>query len=349
MDKSNSIKSRTNVVTWLFTGCFLVFVMVIVGGITRLTGSGLSITEWKIITGTLPPFTESAWTEEFSKYTESPQFEQINSHFGLSEFKSIYWWEYLHRLLGRLIGLVFIFPWIYFIITKQLSTSMIWKSLILFLMGGLQGFLGWYMVKSGLVNDPNVSHYRLALHLTTAFITFGLTFWFALGILAQKRNKAPSSYSIVALVILFVVLVQIVFGAFVAGLDAGYVYNTFPKMDGKWIADSVRFAWMNDGIMGLFNSLGGVQFIHRYMAYVVTAIIILELIRVHRTEDIQVKVPGIMRAYQFLGLMVIVQFFLGVITLLYNVPVVMGVVHQAGAFILFAGAIYLLHRLNHQT
>jgi cytochrome c oxidase assembly protein subunit 15 len=320
--------------------------MVIVGGITRLTGSGLSITEWNIVTGTIPPLSEEHWVVEFSKYQESPEYQKINSHFSLSDFKQIYWWEYIHRLIGRLIGFVFLFPFIYFIITRQLKGKMIYKVLTLFLLGGFQGFLGWYMVKSGLVNDPNVSHYRLAMHLTTAFITFGLTFWFALDILHRSRVKEIPVRMSAAVVIFTLVLLQIIFGAFVAGQDAGYVYNTFPKMEDKWIADSVTYAWHSNGFSGLINSLGGVQFIHRYFAYIVVMVIGWELLRAYRMKSSGILSSGIFNAYVFLGVVVLLQFLLGVFTLIYKVPVYLGVIHQAGAFLLFAGSIYLIHRLR---
>src|SRR4030095_465686 len=187
MERQLSIKNRTNIILWLFSGCFLIFVMVVVGGITRLTGSGLSIAKWDVVTGTVPPLNDAAWITEFSHYMETPQFKQINAHFGLDDFKQIYWWEYIHRLIGRLIGVVFIIPFLWFLFTKQLNREIIMKSLILFFMGGLQGFIGWYMVKSGLVDIPSVSHFRLALHLITAFTTFGLTFWFAFELIHTEK------------------------------------------------------------------------------------------------------------------------------------------------------------------
>jgi heme a synthase len=169
MEKVLSISNRTNIILWLFSGCFLIFVMVVVGGITRLTGSGLSITKWDVVTGTIPPLSDEAWQKEFTHYTETPQFKQINAHFGIEDFKQIYFWEYIHRLIGRVIGIVFIIPFAWFLFKKQLSRSLIWKSLLLFFMGGLQGFIGWYMVKSGLVDIPSVSHFRLALNRFSNF------------------------------------------------------------------------------------------------------------------------------------------------------------------------------------
>jgi heme a synthase len=347
MLKSDSFKSRANVATWLFTGCFLIFVMVVVGGITRLTGSGLSITKWKIITGTLPPLNEVQWNEEFLNYTQTPQFEQINSHFDIEQFKTIYWWEYIHRLLGRLIGVIFIIPYIYFLVTRQFSKSMQRKTLLLLLMGGMQGLIGWYMVESGLVNVPSVSHYRLALHLTTAFLTFGLTFWFAMDILQPtKANKSEifPKVKFNASLIFILVMLQIIAGAFVAGLDAGLVYNTFPKMDNKWIADGVWWAWNKGGFIGVIDSLAGVQFIHRYIAYVVVVVILWGWFKFSNQKFKQVKYNNnITKGYNMLVVIVAVQFLLGVFTLIYKVPIVLGVIHQAGAFFLYACSIYLMH------
>lgn len=239
-------KSNPAIVYWLYLGCFLVFAMVVVGGITRLTGSGLSITEWNVVTGTIPPVSEEGWLIEFEKYQHTPQFQLINSHFGVEDFKRIYWWEYIHRLLGRLIGLVFIIPFIYFVMKKQIDKQLMPKLLFMFLLGAWQGFLGWYMVKSGLLNKPFVSHYRLAIHLANAFITFGYIFWVAQGLKYGTslslilNNKRITRLAISVLVLLFI---QIIYGAFVAGLHAGHIYNTWPKMGDDWIADSVFAAF----------------------------------------------------------------------------------------------------------
>ncbi len=352
MISSESPRSKANVITWLLAGCALIFLMVIVGGITRLTGSGLSITQWKVVTGTIPPLTEQQWVHEFEQYSQTPQFNQINSHFGVEEFKSIYWWEYIHRLIGRLIGIVFLVPFIYFIITKQISRTMIWKSMILFFMGGLQGFVGWYMVKSGLVNEPSVSHYRLALHLSTAFLTFGLTFWFALDLIAHKEQLADSivkKFRAGSVVIFLIVFLQIILGAFVAGLDAGFVYNTFPKMGETWIAEAVPYVWNKDGFRGLIDSLAGVQFLHRYMAYLVLAVIVLGILKSRKLKNEESGSRELKTCYNILGFVVLIQFLLGVFTLIYKVPVTLGVIHQATAFLLFAASIYLMHFIRYTS
>lgn len=255
-----NIKTRSSIILWLFSGCFLIFSMVVVGGITRLTGSGLSITRWDVVTGTIPPMNDSEWHKEFDHYKESPQFKEINAHFELSDFQQIYWWEYIHRLLGRLIGLVFIIPFIWFVATKQLTKPLIWKSLLLFAMGGLQGFIGWYMVKSGLVDVPSVSHFRLALHLMTAFITFGLTFWFAFELIHTKKfilRGWQRNLNRLSIFVFILVTLQIIYGAFVAGMKAGYIYNTWPFMGDKLIADSVFFAMSEFGWKAFVNNSSG--------------------------------------------------------------------------------------------
>jgi len=231
-------KDNKKVVYWLLTGCILIFIMVVVGGITRLTHSGLSISNYKLISGTIPPMNDIEWQEAFDLYKQYPEYQKLNTHFDLQDFKDIYFWEWLHRVIGRFIGLVFIIPFIYFLIKKQLTKPTLKKSIILLVLGGFQGFLGWYMVKSGLVDRPDVSHYRLAAHLTTAFITFAYTFWVILDILYPIKKEFNKRLKRIIQVSLAILIIQIVYGAFVAGLDAGFIHNFWPMMaDGKMIAE----------------------------------------------------------------------------------------------------------------
>ncbi|MGI8892455.1 MAG: COX15/CtaA family protein, partial [Bacteroidia bacterium] len=223
------LQQRKIIVTWLLTGCFLIFVMVLVGGVTRLTGSGLSITEWNVLMGAVPPLNEHEWQITFAKYQQTPQYLKENYHFTLAEFKSIFWWEYIHRLLGRFIGIVFLIPFIFFLVKKWLPKPLILKLTLIFFLGGLQGFIGWYMVQSGLIDNPSVSHFRLALHLVTAFLTFGFTLWVALDIIYPGVRINASALK-VPLIFSALVLLQIIYGAFVAGLKAGFIYTTFPLM-----------------------------------------------------------------------------------------------------------------------
>ncbi len=319
--------------------------MVIVGGITRLTGSGLSITEWKVVTGTIPPLNEAQWNEAFEKYKQIPQFKLVNADFTLHDFKFIYFWEYIHRLIGRLIGIVFIIPFFYFLAKKQIDKSLLPKLIIMFLLGAWQGFLGWYMVKSGLTENIRVSHLRLALHLINAFITFGYIFWVALGLIfPARKNKivTPIKFQHLSWSLLIVVTIQIIYGAFVAGTKAGYVYNTYPKMGDEWIASSISFTLQKDGLSSLVNNLASVQFIHRWFAFLVMGLVIY-IFYLARKYTVTLYQQNAVRHCVYA---VILQIILGIFTLLYAVPVWLGIIHQVGAFILFASVIYLLFRFR---
>jgi cytochrome c oxidase assembly protein subunit 15 len=333
------------IIIWLLTGCLLIAAMVVIGGITRLTGSGLSITQWKLVTGTLPPLNEAQWMQEFDEYKLTPQFQKINSHFELEDFKNIYWWEYFHRLVGRTIGLIFLIPFLYFLLRKKLERSLIPKLLIVFFLGGLQGFIGWYMVSSGLVDNPYVAHYRLALHLVTAFITFGYTLWIALSLASspaplQRRgeNTTPRFVRNFSWVILLTVILQLIYGAFVAGTKAGFIYNTFPLMGNSFIPSemgTLQPAWLN-----LFENMVTLQFIHRNIAYVLTILVILLWIYSLRTK----LQPALHSAVQLMMLIVLFQMVLGIITILnlHLNPVFLGSLHQFGALMVFTVSVYLL-------
>jgi heme a synthase len=332
-------KPDKSIIIWLLTGCALIFTMVIIGGITRLTQSGLSIVEWDLLMGSIPPLSEAAWQDLFYKYQNSPQYQLVNYHFNIDEFKSIFWWEYIHRLFGRFIGLVFFIPFVYFLITKRLNATLIKKLLIIFFLGGFQGFLGWYMVKSGLVKDPAVSHFRLAAHLITAFFTFGFTFWVALQLLYQDRIKTHlKPIRNVTLILFGLVVMQIIYGAFVAGLRGGDGYPTFPKMGDEWIAEVVHIDFEETGVSSFFEKKYSVQFIHRWLAVLIVALGLYLWWKVQRLiPEFKTKVASDIMLYTIFG-----QFLLGIFTLIYSVPVALGVIHQAGAFILFAVCIYFL-------
>jgi cytochrome c oxidase assembly protein subunit 15 len=327
---------------WLLSGCALVFLMVIIGGITRITGSGLSITEWNIVTGTIPPLNQNSWIVAFEKYKVSPQFKLVNSGFGLSEFKQIFWWEYIHRLLGRLIGFVFLLPFLFFLFTKRLTASLLKKLLLLLALGALQGFLGWFMVKSGLVDLPHVSHYRLAVHLVTAFLIFGFAFYLALGLLSplpvQSINPLPVLPKVTRALLILVIL-QIMYGALVAGLHAGKVYTTFPKMGDRWVPREINA--IQPFYRNLSENLVTVQFIHRCLAWLIGIIIFsLCAIGVKQKERFTQKQ---IKALNLLFALFLFQFLLGVFTLLSAVSVPLAILHQAGAFFLFAGILYFSH------
>ncbi len=335
-------KDNKKVIYWLLTGCFLIFVMVVVGGITRLTHSGLSISSYNLISGTIPPLNEAEWVAEFEHYKQFPEYQKKHYHFELEDFKQIYFWEYIHRVLGRLLGIVFIIPFLYFLIRKQLTTPTIKKSLILFFLGGFQGFLGWFMVKSGLIDQPDVSHYRLAMHLTAAFITFAYTFWVAMDLWYPVKKQINTHIRNLIRIGLAILLIQIIWGAFVAGLGAGWIHNNWPMMaDGKWMHETVYIeqtpVWRN-----FVEGKSGVQFVHRYLAYIVVGFIAYLWYKTRNLELTKPQKNGI----NLLLVLVLVQFVLGVFTLLYQVPVTLGVLHQVTAFFLLANMTYVLHRFT---
>ena len=335
-------KDNKRVVYWLFAGCVLIFIMVVVGGITRLTHSGLSISSYKLISGTIPPMNEIEWQEAFDLYKQYPEYQKLNTHFDLQDFKDIYFWEWLHRVIGRFIGLVFIIPFIYFLIKKQLTKSTIKKSIILLVLGGFQGFLGWYMVKSGLVDKPDVSHYRLAAHLTTAFITFAYTFWVILDILYPLKKEINKKLKKIIQVSLGLLIIQIIYGAFVAGLDAGFIHNFWPMMaDGKFIHETV-YIEQEPLYRNFIEGKSGVQFVHRILAYIVTISIFIIWNRTRKMELSQEQKFGV----NFLIYFLILQFTLGVFTILFAVPVWLGVAHQVGAFFLLTAMTFVLHRFS---
>lgn len=325
------------IINWLLLGCLLIFLMVLIGGLTRLTNSGLSMVEWNMFMGSLPPMNDAEWIETFEKYKQYPEYQLINFNFGLDEFKKIFLWEYTHRFLGRLIGLVFIIPFLWFLFRKKLWPSLTYKLLIILFLGGLQGFLGWYMVKSGLVKEPDVSHFRLAIHLITAFITFAYTFWVALDLIYPKNRNRQKKMAPWLWSLLILLIVQIIYGAFVAGLNAGKIFTTWPKMGDSWIAESVTA--MQPLYHNFIEGLAGVQFIHRYMAYLVVFMVLMVYFKARDMFLNSRQKKGL----NFLIIMVAIQFLIGVLTLVYAVPVVLGILHQLGAFFLLGGVVYCLH------
>ena len=329
------------VVVWLVLGCVLIFIMTLVGGVTRLTDSGLSMVEWDLLMGAVPPSSEIEWQEVFDKYKNYPEYQLIHSHFTLEDFKSIFFWEYFHRMIGRFIGVVFIIPFLFFWIKGYFDKKLLKQTLLLLCMGAFQGFLGWYMVKSGLDKEPRVSHYRLAAHLTTAFLTIAYTFWVALGIMYPKREEGGNKmlkHSI--FFFLPVLILQIVYGAFVAGKDAGKIHNFWPHMNPGEFISSAAFD-VAPFLHNFIENNSGIQFVHRYLAYIVAGIAVYLFVK-YRKNGLSLK--------QQLGLnlvigTVVLQFLLGVFTLVFAVPLVLGVLHQLGALILLLATVFLMHRL----
>lgn len=339
-------RENKSVIIWLLSGCFLLFLMVVVGGITRLTNSGLSMTDWHLVTDTFPPMSEAKWNEAFEQYKKFPEYQKINIHndFQLSDYKMIYFWEWFHRFIGRIIGLVFFIPFVYFLIKKKLDSSTIKKCVVLLAMGAFQGFLGWFMVRSGLIDNPDVSHFRLSLHLTFAFVTFAYTLWVALDLIYPERNRITINVTLrnIARIALVFLLIQIIYGGFVAGLNAGLIHNHWPLMsDGEFIHDSV-FIEQPTLIKNLIEGKSGVQFVHRTFAYFVVAIILFLYFKSTQFALNNTQSKGI----KILVIFVFLQFILGVFTLLYHVPLALGLIHQIMAFFLLSAMTYTLHRLS---
>ena len=335
-------RDNKKVIYWLFIGCALIFIMVVVGGITRLTHSGLSMPDYKLISGTIPPINDQQWQEAFELYKQYPEYQKLNSNISLTEFKGIFFWEWLHRVIGRFIGLVFIIPFLYFIITRQLDKSTIKKTIILLILGGFQGFLGWYMVKSGLVDRPDVSHYRLAAHLTTAFVTFAFTLWVALDLIFPIKQTINKTYRNLIRIGLAILFIQIIYGAFVAGLDAGFIHNHWPMMsEGKFMHETV-LTEKTPVYKNFIEGRSGVQFVHRILAFIVVISIAIIYIKGKKIAVSNHQLNGLNSLLILVG----VQSLLGVLAILLQVPLWLGIAHQIGAFLLLSSMIFTLHRFS---
>lgn len=333
---------QKHIYRWLLTGVVLIILMVVIGGITRLTQSGLSMVKWEPIIGAIPPLSEDAWNEVFEQYKQSPEYHAYNSHFTLSDFKTIFFWEYLHRLIGRIIGLVFLIPCIVFWVKGNFTKKLKSQVVIIFLLGALQGVLGWVMVKSGLVDKPHVSHLRLSAHLITAFILIVYVYWVALGIKYEVQSKGIPSLKKMVWAFIALIFVQITYGAFVAGLKAGLMYNTFPLMGNEWIPEQFERIYAEQGINSLINNGGIVQFIHRILAIsilVFTVIIWLKGKKIGLSA-IQKK------ASNLILITIAIQFLSGLFTLLYAVPVSLGVLHQFGAILTLLAVFFFLFTIS---
>jgi cytochrome c oxidase assembly protein subunit 15 len=329
---------------WLLLVAALVFAMIVVGGATRLTDSGLSITEWQPLLGAIPPLTEADWLAAFEKYKAIPEYSIVNAGMSLDAFKAIYWWEWAHRFLGRFIGLAFALPFLVFWLTGRLSGGLALKCLGVFALGGLQGAIGWYMVKSGLVDRIDVSQYRLALHLLTAFSILALLIWLALdagpaGVRARLRAVTPGQRR-AAIALFVLIFVQSGLGALVAGLKAGHAFNTWPDMNGQLVPDGL--AALEPWYLNFFENITTVQFDHRLVAYAVVAFALAHLVSLARTADDE-RVVG---TAGLLAASLVGQMLLGIWTLLAGVPLSLGLAHQAGAAVVFAAATLHLHAIT---
>ncbi|MBX3072153.1 MAG: COX15/CtaA family protein [Thermomicrobiales bacterium] len=332
---------------WMWVGAGLTASTLVVGGITRLTESGLSIVDWAPIVGSIPPLNDADWQEAFARYQQYPEYVKIRPDMTLSEFKQIYFWEYLHRMLGRLIGVAFLIPFILFWIRGYLTGPMFRRVGLLFALGGLQGLMGWYMVSSGLVDRPDVSQYRLAAHLLLAITIFGCCLWFGNDLLDRQRlqlSAASRTFMTRALVVVGALLmIQIFWGALVAGLNAGFILNTFPLMNGSLLPPQ---GWSHDPVLiNLFENLATVQWMHRLLATVLLLSGIALLLIIRRNPSL----ATFQRWGALLAGMIAVQYGLGILTLLSHVRIGLGVAHQLVALAIVGVLLTFLHQIRRST
>lgn len=322
---------------WLIIVCVTIFLMIVVGGVTRLTHSGLSMVDWKPIMGFVPPIGDSEWQATFDAYKQFPEYRLVNKGMELQEFKSIFYWEYGHRVLGRGIGIIFFVPMILLWWMGKIDKRLMPKLIVGLVLGGLQGLMGWYMVMSGLVDIPRVSHYRLAAHLCLALVILGYLFWIILDLHNTRRFQVPQLIRSLSLVVLCLVSVQIVYGAFTAGLRAGLGYNTFPLMDGKLIAEAALM--MSPKWLNFFENGAMIQFIHRWVGTLLL-VFVAGLVGL----SIQRGLPRpIIRSTVMLLIIILMQYLLGIFTLINTVPVFLASTHQAVACLVLLCTVYLVY------
>ena len=331
---------KKNISYWLFSMFWIVSIMIIVGGLTRLTDSGLSITEWQLFSGILPPLNTSQWNEYFDLYKKIPEYKLQNYSMSLNEFKVIFWWEFLHRFLGRLIGIFFLLPLIFF--SLKLGFSSTKKLFTIFFLICLQGFIGWYMVSSGLIDRVDVSHFRLSIHLIIAFLIISLILWnyFSLKII---HNFNENLKYFLPLIFLFLIYCQIIIGAFVSGMDAGQMYNSWPLMGSTFFPDDNKF--INLFNLSAFSDPSLVQFMHRNLAYIIFIFYLIIMIKIYVN-----KLTSLYFAINIVGLLLIIQIILGVLTLLFGAQILLASMHQISSIFLVSSTIYFLYiNTNQQT
>jgi cytochrome c oxidase assembly protein subunit 15 len=327
---------------WLLSVAALIAMMVLVGGATRLTESGLSIVEWKPVTGALPPLTETQWTQAFEGYKQIPQYRELNTGMSLAEFKTIFWWEWSHRLLGRVIGAAYLLPFLYFLWRGALSSELKRRLWLIFGLGALQGAVGWWMVASGLSERVEVSQYRLATHLVLALLIFAAIVWTLRRLTDRPQAAAPPRLKITAMALVALTFVQLYFGALVAGLRAGRVYNTWPDIDGAFIPSAERLLFEQPWWRNLFDNTLTVQFEHRMTAYTLLALAILHALDMLRARTGTALIAGAW----WLVAAIAVQATLGILTLLNQVPIDLALPHQAVAIVVLTLSVLQLERLS---
>lgn len=339
--ESTALIRPNAIANWLLAVAALVVAMVIVGGITRLTESGLSITEWKPVTGALPPLNQGDWMTEFEKYRATPEYQQINAGMSLSDFKFIYFWEWAHRLLARLVGVAFALPLVWFAVKRAVPAGYMKRLIPLFALGGLQGAIGWWMVVSGLSERTDVSHFRLAVHLLLALFILAALVWTALDLkaLARNHNARPARLTGFAAVISAILFIQLLFGAYVAGMNAGQVSNSWPMMNDHFIPQGI--AWDNGWIFAVLNDPFLIHFIHRWWAWATVAALII-MAR-------QVKAAGSRRASIAIHSAFGIQILLGIATVMTGVNITLAVLHQAVGALLVAAVAWGAHVLGRKA
>ena len=319
---------------WLVTSLFLVFLIIIVGGLTRLTNSGLSITEWELFKGILPPLNSNSWNNYFDLYKKIPEYKLQNYSMTIDEFKIIFWWEWAHRIFGRIIGLTFLIPLIFFSIKVGFNKL---KNLhLIFVLICFQGFLGWYMVKSGLINNIDVSHFRLSFHLLFAFIILSLIFWNYLDLIYLKQNERKLK-NFLPEIFMILIFLQIIFGAFVSGMDAGKIYNTWPLMGNSYFPDDNKI--INLFKFSALSDASLVQYLHRNIAYLIFILYIIITFKVYKN-----KIVILFKPILILGFVVFLQIFLGILTLLSGAGILISSLHQFSSILLITASLYFLYR-----
>ena len=332
-------KKYSNIVSyWLILLITLIVLMIIVGGLTRLTDSGLSITEWELFSGILPPLTDQSWQYNFNLYKETTQYKIVNFNMTIDEFKIIYLWEYYHRLLGRIIGLTFLIPFLFFSLKKYFNKEYLIRLSLVFSLILFQGFMGWYMVQSGLTEKVSVSHYRLSIHLLIAFLILSILFWILLNHINSEKDffKKTNKFTIIKYFILILYL-QIIFGAFVSGLDAGKIYQTWPLMNNSFIPNDLIFSKLSELIDFSNHSL--VQFIHRNIAYLIFLMIVYIGYQILKTKN-----KDLIKSYLYVLFFVLVQIFLGIYVLLSNLNISVASLHQISSIFLVIFSLRLYHK-----
>ena len=333
-----NIKLKNYISFWLASMFWIISIMIIVGGLTRLTDSGLSITEWQLFSGFLPPLSNEDWIKYFELYKKIPEFTEQNYLMTMNEFKVIFWWEWVHRFLGRLIGIFFLLPLLFF--TFKLGIKKLSNLYLIFVLICFQGFIGWYMVSSGLIDRVDVSHFRLSIHLIIAFFILSLILWSYLSLTIKQNTYSKLNYYF-PLFFLFFIFCQIIIGAFVSGMDAGQIYNSWPLMGSSYFPDDNNF--INIFKISAFSDPSLVQFMHRNLAYLILLFYLLMLIKIYRNN-----LKNLFLSIKIVGFFLFIQILLGIFTLVYGAQIILASMHQISSIFLVSSSVYLLYLNTNQ-